>query len=81
VYLAFGLVITGGIDWSTALDVTGQRLIAIVILVAVIGLGAQRIMESGPRVRADSPDVIGLDRDFSGEEIERAEQELRVVIR
>jgi len=81
VYLAAGLVITAAIDWSTALDVTGQRLIAIVILVAVIGLGAQRIMESGPRVRADSPDVIGLDRDFSGEEIEHAERELRVVIR
>lgn len=80
VYLAAGLVVVGVIDWSTALDVTGQRLVAVVILVAVIGLGAQRILESGPRLRADSPDVIGLDRSFTGEEIERAEQQLRVVL-
>lgn len=80
VYLATGLVVVGVIDWGTALDVTGQRLVAVVILVAVIGLGAQRILESGPRLRADSPDVIGLDRSFTGEEIERAEQQLRVVL-
>jgi branched-chain amino acid transport system permease protein len=80
VYLAVGLVVAGGIDWSTALDVTGQRLITIVVLVAVIGLGARRLSENEPRVPKDSPDVIGLDRSFTGEEIERAERELRVTI-
>lgn len=78
VYLAAGLAVAGGIDWGTALDVTGQRLIAVVVLVAVIGLGAQRISENAPRVPKDSPDVLGLDRAFTGDEIERTERELRV---
>ncbi|MGA1648695.1 MAG: hypothetical protein ACO39Y_04730, partial [Ilumatobacteraceae bacterium] len=78
--LAAGLVLCGGVDWSTALDVTGQRLVAVVILVAVIGLGGQRMIENEPRVHKDSPDVLGLDRSFTGEEIEQAERELRVSI-
>ncbi|MDA3000638.1 MAG: branched-chain amino acid ABC transporter permease, partial [Actinomycetota bacterium] len=80
VYLVAGLVLCGAVDWGTALDVTGQRLIAVIILVAVIGLGAQRMIENEPRVHKDSPDVLGLDRSFTGDEIERAERELRVSI-
>jgi hypothetical protein len=79
-YLLVGLLVAGGIDWGTALDVTGQRLVTIVVLVAVIGLGGRRLSENEPRVPKDSPDALGLDRSFTGEEIERTERELRVTI-
>ena len=76
--LTVGLVLAAGIDWGTALDATGQRLIAVVVMVAIFGVGAQRVLELAPRVHRSSPDTIGLDRAFTREEIETAEHELRV---
>jgi xanthine/uracil permease len=76
--LAVGLVAAAAIDWGTALDATGQRLIALVAMVAIFGVGAQRVLERAPRVHRASPDAIGLDRSFTREEIEITERALRV---
>ena len=80
VWLAIGMVIAAGIDWGTALDATGQRIILIIALVALFGVGAQRLLESAPRLHTSSPDLAGLDREFGREEIELAEQKIGVVL-
>jgi len=76
--LTVGLVAAAAIDWGTALDATGQRLIALVAMVAIFGVGAQRVLERAPRVHRASPDAIGLERSFTREEIEITERALRV---
>lgn len=79
-WLAVGLGVAGGIDWSTALDATGKRIIVTIGLVALFGVGAQRLTENAPRVHAASPDLAGLGVAFTREEIETAEQKIGVVI-
>ena len=79
-WLAIGLAVSAGIDWGTALDATGKRIIVIVGLVALFGVGAQRFTENAPRVHTASPDLAGLDTAFTREEIEVAEQKIGVVI-
>jgi branched-chain amino acid transport system permease protein len=79
-WLAIAMVIAAGVDWGTALDATGKRIILIIGLVALFGVGAQRLLESAPRMHDSSPDLAGLDRDFDREEIELAEQKIGVVL-
>ncbi len=80
VYLGLGLALAAAVDWSTTLDATGKRLIAMAFLIAVFGLGAQRTLESTPRLLHSSPDLAGLSEPFSDEEIARAESGLGVVL-
>jgi len=79
-YLALGLFLAAAVDWSTALDATGKRLIAMAFLIAVFGLGAQRMLESSPRIDRTSPDLSGLREPFSDNEIAQAERGLGVVL-
>jgi len=79
-YLAAGLALAALVDWGTALDATGKRLIAMGFLIAVFGLGAQRITESAPRMHRSSPDLVGLSESFSDEQIAEAERGLGVVL-
>jgi hypothetical protein len=79
-YLGIGFIVAISVDWDNAVDSTGKRLIALILLIALFGVGAQRIAENAPRVHRSSPDVIGLTKDFTDEELDRAERELGVVI-
>jgi hypothetical protein len=79
-YLALGLALAAGVDWSTALDATGKRIIAMAFFIAVFGLGAQRMLESSPRPDRSSPDLSGLREPFSDNEIAQAERGLGVVL-
>jgi branched-chain amino acid transport system permease protein len=79
-FLGVGMLISAGVDWSTQLDATGKRLIAVVFLVGVFGFGAQRILESAPRMHQQSPDMVGMTEDFSDVDINEAEQRLGVVL-
>ncbi|MFM7756509.1 MAG: ABC transporter permease subunit [Actinomycetota bacterium] len=78
--LVIGLVVAAGVDWATALDATGQRLIAMIFLIAVFGLGARRTLETAPRLHRDSPDLVGLAEPFSDAEITLAERRLGVTL-
>jgi branched-chain amino acid transport system permease protein len=80
VYLAIGVIVAISIDWDNAVDSTGKRLIALILLIALFGVGAQRLTEHAPRVHRSSPDVIGLTADFTDEELDHAERELGVVL-
>lgn len=73
-WLAGGLLLALGIDWSSALDATGARLLTIIILVALVGPTVQRLLDPTPRVTKESPDTVGLDRDFTDLEIDDAER-------
>jgi hypothetical protein len=79
-WLAIGVALAAGIDWGTALDATGKRIILIIGLVALFGVGAQRISENSPRVHKASPDLAGLNASFTRDEIELAEQKVGVVL-
>jgi branched-chain amino acid transport system permease protein len=79
-FLGVGMLISAGVDWGTQLDATGKRLIAVVFLVGVFGLGAQRILENAPRMHRHSPDMVGMTDNFSDVDINEAEQRLGVVL-
>jgi branched-chain amino acid transport system permease protein len=74
VWLAIGILVAAGVDWSTALPSTGSRLLAVMVLVAGFGVVSQRLLDPTPRVAKSSPDVVGLDREFTDIEIEQAER-------
>ena len=78
--LVVGLGVAAGVDWSTALEATGQRLIALIFLIAVFGLGARRTLETTPRLHRDSPDLMGLAEPFSDAEVSLAERRLGVTL-
>lgn len=79
-FLAVGMWISAGVDWGNQLDATGKRLVAIVFLVGVFGLGAQRILENAPRMHRRSPDMVGMTEDFTDVDINEAEKRLGVVL-
>ena len=79
-WLAIGVALAAGIDWGTALDATGKRIVLTIGLVALFGVGAQRFAENSPRMHAASPDLAGLNAPFTREEIELAEQKVGVVL-
>jgi hypothetical protein len=79
-WLAIGVAIAAGVDWGTALDATGKRIVLTIGLVALFGVGAQRFAENSPRIHTASPDLAGLDTSFTREEIELAEQKVGVVL-
>lgn len=79
-FLGLGMAISAGVDWGTQLDATGKRLVAVVFLVGVFGLGAQRILENAPRMHRRSPDMVGMTEDFSDVDINEAEKRLGVVL-
>lgn len=79
-FLGLGMFISAGVDWNTQLDATGKRLIAIIFLVGVFGLGAQRILENAPRMHRRSPDMAGMTEDFSDVDINETEKNLGVVL-
>ena len=76
VWLAAGVGISAGLDWTAQLPSTGARLLTTIILVALTGPVPQRLLDPTPRVAKESPDAAGLDRDFTDMEIERAERAL-----
>ena len=79
-FLGVGLLISAGVDWGTELDATGKRLVAVVFLVGVFGFGAQRILESAPRMHKRSPDMLGMREDLSDVDVNDIEQRLGVVL-
>lgn len=79
-YLAIGVVVSLSIDWDNAVDSTGKRLVALILLIALFGVGAQRLAENAPPIHRASPDLIGLTAPFTNEELDHAERELGVVL-
>jgi len=73
-WLAVAVGCAAGIDWGTMLGASGWRLLVGVILIAGGGLGARSILDTTPRIPVESPDLIGLDRDFTPAEIAEAER-------
>jgi hypothetical protein len=80
IYLGIGVIVAISVDWDNAVDSTGKRLIALVLLIALFGVGAQRLTENSPRLHRASPDLMGLNTPFTDEELDRAERELGVVL-
>ena len=79
-WLVVGVALAAIINWDTSLDATGKRLVATGLMVALFGVGAQRLCESAPRVHRASPDVLGLNDDFTLDDIDTAERALGVTI-
>jgi hypothetical protein len=79
-FLSIGVVVSLSIDWDNAVDSTGKRLIALILIIAFFGVGTQRLAEESPRLHRASPDLIGLNTSFTDEELDRAERELGVVL-
>ena len=61
-------------DWGTVLNASGWRLLVAIILIAVGGLSARAALDTTPRTPAESPDLVGIDRDFTPAEIVEAER-------
>lgn len=72
--LAIGVGVAAFVDWGDVLPSSGWRLIVLVALVGLFGPVAQRLLDTTPRVVAESLDAIGLDRPFTRREIDRAER-------
>jgi hypothetical protein len=79
-FLSIGVVVSLSIDWDNAVDSTGKRLIALILIIAFFGVGTQRLAEESPRLHRASPDAVGLTADFTDEELDHAERELGVVL-
>jgi branched-chain amino acid transport system permease protein len=77
VALAAGLAVAIVPDWND-IATPGWRVLLGFALCVVTGQVARRLMDATPRVAAESPDTIGLDRPFTTEEIERADRILGV---
>jgi hypothetical protein len=75
--LAAGLAVAIIPDWND-IATPGWRVLLGFGLCVVSGQLARRLMDATPRVTAESPDAIGLDRPFTPEEIERADRMLGV---
>jgi ABC-type branched-subunit amino acid transport system permease subunit len=74
VWLAVGVCLAAGVDWSSALPSTGSRILAIIVMVALFGPVAARFLDPAPRVVKESPDTIGIDRPFTDVELEQADR-------
>jgi hypothetical protein len=68
------------IDWGTAIESSGWRLVVLIASVATIGPIGKRFLDRSPRVRPESPDAIGLCSDLTAVEIEQTERRLGVVL-
>lgn len=66
-----------GIDWGSAVDVTGQRIAIIVAYVAVLAVASRSLLVPATD-DATSPDRVGLLEPFAPHEISQAEQALGV---
>ena len=77
--LAGVMVIAAGLDWATLLNATGWRLLMIVLIVAVAGPMARAALDTTPRTPTVSPDLIGIDRDFTPAEILEVDRALGAV--
>lgn len=75
-----GLAISLGVDWDNAVDSTGKRLLSLILLVAIFGVGTQRVAENAPRIHHSSPDLFGLDVALTPDELDHVERELGVTI-
>lgn len=73
-WLAVAMGFAAGLDWGTVLNASGWRLLVAIILVAGGGLSARAALDTTPRTPPESPDLMGIDRDFTPAEITRAEQ-------
>lgn len=79
-WLALGWGVATFVDWGTALESSGWRVLVLIGLVALVGPIAQRLADRTPRAAQESPDVVGLQRRFTAVEIERAERKVGVVL-
>jgi branched-chain amino acid transport system permease protein len=68
------MVVAAGVDWGSVLGASGWRLVVAILLIAVGGLSARAALDTTPRISAESPDLVGLDRDFTPAEISEAER-------
>ena len=75
-----GLAVSLGVDWDQAVDSTGKRLLSLILLVAIFGVGTQRVAENAPRIHHSSPDLMGLDVALTPDELDNVERELGVTI-
>jgi branched-chain amino acid transport system permease protein len=74
--LAAVMVVAAGVDWSTVLNATGWRMLMAVLIVAVAGPTARSALDTTPRTPAESPDLAGIDRDFTPAEIAEVDRVL-----
>jgi branched-chain amino acid transport system permease protein len=79
-WLAAGLAAAAFVDWDTAVDSSGWRLVVLIAIVATIGPIGRRLLDRSPRIRAESPDAIGLCGELTPVEVEQIERRLGVVV-
>jgi len=72
--LAVVMVLAAGIDWSTALNATGWRILVALLVAVPAGLGARALCAARPEGIRESPDAIGLDRPFTAAELADADR-------
>lgn len=78
--LAAGMLITMFVDWGEQLPTTGWALAAIIALVTFVYQVNARLLDDTPRLSAESPDMLGIDRPFDALEVERAERTVGVTL-
>jgi len=80
IVLIVGLVATGSLDWGTALDSTGMRLV-LMIVAAMVTAGLATVVHGAvpnDRPVEASPDMLGIDRPLSRSDVFEADQALGV---
>ena len=72
--LAVVVLIAVGVDWGTALNATGWRILVGMLMAFIAGLGARALCHARPEAARESPDTMGMDRPFSAAELREAER-------
>jgi branched-chain amino acid transport system permease protein len=75
--MAAALATAVGIDWGTVVDVNGQRVVIIVLYVAILAIASRNLLVPAAD-EATSPDRIGLTERFTPQQITEAESALGV---
>lgn len=76
VVLVVGLVVVGAIDWGTAIESTGMRMVLMLVAAAVIARVAVAVhggVDAGAP-EAPSPDMVGVDRPLTRADAYEAER-------
>jgi branched-chain amino acid transport system permease protein len=74
--LGVAMVLAAAVDWGTVLNATGWRLLVAILIVAGAGLTGRNALDATPRIPIESPDMIGIDREFTAAEIAEADHVL-----
>lgn len=74
--LAAAMVLAAGVNWGTVLNATGWRLLVAILIIVGAGLTGRSALDATPRTPRESPDMVGIDRDFSPAEIAEVDRVL-----